>query len=196
MNVAIDIDGVLANFTRPFQATANSLYPGRLEENYAPKDFWYTDRMSSVESLAALDSTLQIHNLWAKLEPLQGAVELRNLLHESHMNNVDIFYVTHRPKTPGMSALAQTNRWLVHNDLMRGNTTTIVVDKSQDKAHLYEILNIKFSVDDRPDTIQACRAIPDHRPYLLDCSWNVGDTHLPRVKSVREFMQIVLDAAR
>mgnify|MGYP001608882537 FL=1 len=193
MNIAIDIDGVLANFTQPFQSAVNSLYPGRLEDGYAPKDFWYTEKLSSEESLAALTSTFQTHNLWTKLEPLPDAKELQTLLHELHMNAVDVIYATHRPKTPGMSSLAQTNRWLIHNDLMRGNTTTVVVDKSQHKAHLYEILNVKFSVDDRPDTILACQAVPGHRPYLLERSWNVNDIHLPRVRSMQEFVKIVMD---
>lgn len=196
-SIAIDIDGVLGNFTKVYIQTINELWPGIIPAGYTPPDWYYTDKLTKEQSDFAFYTALQKENLWLSEEPLPGAAELRRTLSLLRQADIAIYYITQRPQTPGFNVLTQTNLWLDIHELRKQNTSTIVVKHPASKASILSNIGVKYVIDDKPETVQQFIIEPIPNPFLLDQSWN-GDNKwklLPRVASVKEYLDKVLIAA-
>lgn len=165
--------------------------------DYSPKDFWYTEILKHDEIHTVLAETFKVPYLWQNLAPLNGTLELQKLLPSL---KADVYYVTQRPKSPGGSSLEQTSYWLESFNLLKANTSVIVVTDSKRKREIYKALDIKFSIDDREDTVRDLfydPPVPDHQPFLLNQTWNKNyakhEDDLPRVNSVTEFLEKVIE---
>lgn len=200
VNIAVDIDGVLADFLKQFYRVINRLWPGRIEDGYVQSDWWMSDRMTEEEMRTALDAVFHDPSLWIRLDALPGQHELAMMLHTLSNNNVNVFYVTQRPDTFNghESALWQTNHWLGRMQLDGPATSTIVVSAAADKSELYRILKIQYSIDDKAETVEQCNLIPGHTAFLLDRSYNQQNqwSQMTQVKDVSTFIRHVLDAVR
>ena len=185
--IAVDIDGVLSDFLEQWYKVVNQLYPDRIPPGYAPQDFWHSDMLSREEAKLSLDKTFQIYNFWLTLSPLKAVERLARVLPLT-ADYLSIYYVTHRPETPGMPALAQTKMWLSKHNLLTSNTSVIVVPDSKAKPAIYSALHIKLSLDDRADTVQNCLEIPGHIALLYDASWSRADVSLSRIRYVENFL--------
>ncbi len=193
-NIAVDIDGVLADYVAVFNNTLRKLYPGRIPADFKLQDFWYTGILNNSELHKVLTATFEIEELWYNLRYLSAADTLASRLCYIESN---IYYITNRIDTPSRhnySALEQTNRWLADRDLLRRNTSVLVIKDARMKKDIFTALDISMSIDDRIDTVQACQEIPNHRAYLYDQSWN-RNSDLPRVYSLHEYLDMVSDSS-
>lgn len=193
--IAVDIDGVLSNFTKSFCNVINQRYCNLIPPNYQPPDWNYSDKLTPEMMKLCLGDVLKTRNVWLEEEPLVGAQQMRNRIGTLKSAGITVYYVTHRPPTIGYDSLTQTNMWLRSQSLLEANTSTVVVNSSEDKDALYKMLGIKFSIDDRPETVNAVSInIIPHASYLLNQSWNQDErwAHLKRVGSVDQFLSHVM----
>ncbi len=199
MNISIDVDGVLAAFTKAFVAQVNKIWPNKLPEDYQPESWYYTEVLNKQEMDFAFSQALLEPNFFLHLEPLPGARELRQALSALKRAGVCVYYITSRNKTAGLPLLVQTNTWLKDNELLTNNTATIVAGGGIGvKARINNLVDSVFSIDDKIETVRENNVDgihQDHRSFLLDQRWNRSATTLPRVRSVGEFLEIVLAAA-
>lgn len=186
--IAIDCDGVLADFVRGFNQTANTIWPGRFKEDYEPVDWAYGDILSGAEVNRVFEKIKHTPNWFLQLEPYsENVVALARFL--VGRKSEDIWLVTSRFPTYGMTVAKQTEMWLqgcgispIHNYL-----GIIPVEDSNEKQLVYTAVGIEYSVDDKAETVEQCQAIPGHKAFLLDRPWNQDAKVDSRIKNLEGF---------
>jgi hypothetical protein len=189
MRIGIDIDGVLANFTGGFSKVVNDLCPGTIPPGYEPKDWNWTDTMTKGMMNQVWQEVRRREHFWLTLQPDEfNILSLRKHL-QTHLRD-EVYYVTSRvPDGSTYPLLGATNRWLMRYNLLRENTSVIVVRKGEVKGEVYSALNISHSVDDRYDNVAAVSG--GHKPYLLNRPWNASFQWASRVESLADFFKEV-----
>ncbi len=190
--IAIDMDGVLANFVQGFVESTNKIWPGRLKDGYEPTDFGFSDTMKKDEVNRVFEQIKRTPNWFLKLEPYsENVTALARFLVER--KGEDIWLVTSRFPTYGMTVAKQTDMWLqfcgispIHNYL-----GVIPVENSDDKQMIYSSVDIEYSVDDKAETVEQCQAISGHKAFLLDRPWNQEANVERRIKNLEQFFRQV-----
>lgn len=190
LTISLDIDGVFASFENGFSKVVNSIYPNRIPYGYSPKDWDWSEILTKEELKTSWDKTLQMEDFWLSLIPFDHTLyELQRFLTFSR-KGVQIYYLTSRPETKGLSALQQTNTWLKWNGIKPDNSSVIVVKSTAQKAEYIKLLGAKYSLDDYGPTIIECNKIEGHTAVLFDKTYNQM-YNVPRAKSFNEFLQII-----
>ena len=192
----IDLDGVLGDFTSEVVAVANSLWPGKMPPGYKPDNWDYQGVLTKEEWNQVWGVLIDTENLWLKEEELSGARELQQFLKEYPFS--EVYFVTARAETKGMSVLMQSTRWLEERGLWPrwDRSFVIPVKHANEKIKILNDLMIPFFLDDHAPTIQALQALPNMRgAYLLDELHN-RYASLPRVTSVTEYLDIVKEQSQ
>ncbi len=198
--IAIDCDGVLANFIKAFAEEANHIWPGKIPNpsEYAAREHktwdWPPEVLSKAEVKEVWKRINGSVNWWLTLDAFTagvGALAIWLWTHKWH----DVYVCTARQETLGGSVAWQTDQWLracgidpVHNYL------GVVTIDGQEKGQFYRLAGITHSLDDRGLTVELCdQLMPDreHRAYLLDRPWNQDAKVRHRVGSVREYLEVV-----
>ncbi len=192
--IAIDCDGVLANFTESYVEFANKLYPGRVPPDFVPTDWEMNGKFTKAEDAKIWAKIINTENFWLGLSAYYENVgALAHFLIEQ--TNHDIYIVTSRAVTEGMTVAKQTEWWLrscgiapVHNYL-----GVLPVDSSNDKWRLYMAGGFDYSIDDKAETVEQCDMIhprlSNHKAYLLDQPWNQHANVKRRVKTLDAFLK-------
>lgn len=191
LKLAIDIDGVLANFTKGYAAKINELFPGTIPEGYEPQDWDWTAVLSPAAAVAAWKAIEQDETFWEYLDCYcDNAQALYAFLHE--YPEVEVYYVTARARTVGKTLLAQTKLWLAQRGLVSENTSIIPVTSGKKKGEVYAALGINMSIDDAWSNVAASINVEGHRgnDYLLDRPWNRNISYKLRIGSLRQFLAI------
>jgi uncharacterized HAD superfamily protein len=109
MNIAVDIDGILANADVAFRAQMRRLFRRPFPKNKV-KTFHYEDSFDlSEKEIEELYKLFLDEDLWLKMKPVKGAVESIKKLSLNHR----IIIVTARPR----EVKAVTIKWLQLNDI-------------------------------------------------------------------------------
>lgn len=189
--MAIDCDGVLADFVGAFVRLYNSR---RMSRRITAEDWtnWggggQFNRKEEKEMWKVITAT---PNWWLSVEALPGVGELARWM--SGQSGHDIWVVTSRTETAGMTATKQTERWLQECRLNPGNNYlgVITVPDSDDKVNLVSKLDIDWIIDDKADTIEQMDRFPYLKAALLTQTWNHMATPKWRVNSVAEFLSSI-----
>lgn len=175
-NLAVDIDGCLANFTtryvdRIIQVTGVDKFEGDQTAkgfppvwNY-PEEYGYT----SAQMDAVWKSIRKDELFWATLDPLPGAMEAVRRLERARMDGHDVYFITSRP---GYKAKFQTECWL--RDMGMDCPTVIIADV---KVDYLSLLKLDVFVEDRLDAANALMGYVrlnrlGTRVYLVDAPYN------------------------
>lgn len=152
--VAIDVDGVLTDFTWSFTRLAKEL--GLVNQP------WHCDRQLHWDFpfhvgkvWETIDST---PNWWATLEPALNDREVTLLNHAIHRYPV-YFLTNRRDGTPGLSGLPvaeQTRLWMRGFGIDVDRAT--VIANVQDKGMLAHALDIEVAIDDHTHNLDLYRA--------------------------------------
>lgn len=191
--IAIDCDGVLADFATAFVEKLHKLYPAH-PFTVAQWNSWnYGDKVSKEIASEVWREIRATGNFWLMLQAYSanvGALAHFFINHYSH----DVWIVTSREPTAGYTVAKQTDCWLkacglnpIHNYL-----GIVPVANSDDKAGIYRAADIAFSIDDKPETVEQCDHLEGHRAFLLDRPWNQDAKVKRRVGSVEEFLKEVV----
>lgn len=205
MRISIDIDGVLAVFTGQgglIQPIANKLWPGIMPEGYQPPDWDHTDIFVKRHWNELWKEIRSTPNFWEGASAYDRNVQ--DLATFLHTEPVEVLFVTSRAATAGDPVSLQTVRWMLKNGLPVvpvpypnqdfNYSPIVVVPNSKLKKQIMEGLEITHSVDDLGPTVQACNEIPGHTAYVLDRPWNRDKEYGPRVKDLKEFLDIVKES--
>lgn len=187
----IDLDGVLGNFTAEVITAANSLWPNKTPLDYIPENWDYQGILTPEEWKQVWAKLMDTENLWLKEQDLQGVYDLQKFVDKYPL--AQIYFITARAQTKGMSVLVQSTRWLEQRGLWsRFNRSTVIpVEHSQDKLEVIRELKLPFFLDDHAPTISALQQIPNMEAYVLDEPHNRHAEFLPRVSSVKEYLKII-----
>lgn len=190
--IAVDVDGVLSNFVRGFNAIIDELWPGRLSSDFVQSSWNWEDctDLTKAEISQVWDRLKGLAYFWQALPGYNDNVEaMREFLDETR--DVDVIYLTSRMDTGGRSALRQTEEWLWKHGISRPNTIVVPVSGADKKRAFVELFEIKAIIDDYLPTVVSMGSITE--AYLLDRPWNQSDRvgEIKVVGSLGEFLAAV-----
>lgn len=190
--IAIDCDGVLADFVTAFIDATNRLWPGKLPRDYQSTDWDFTDALTKRELAKVwrvIDST---DNFWLSLNAISDNVMALAQWLTSRADH-DVWICTSRAQGVGLTNTKQTELWL-HSCGLRGVNNylgVVTVPQSQHKVDVYRAMEIEWSIDDKPETVIECGLIDTfkHEAWLLNTSQNQAASVHNRVRSVGAFLE-------
>lgn len=190
--IAIDCDGVLANFTEAYSATVNKIWPGRIEPGFIPSDWNFDNRLSPEEDEKVWAAIKATPNFWLGLRayPENVGSLVRFLV---STKDHDIYIVTSRAQTAGLTIAKQTDKWLLSCSIypLLNYLAVFPVENSNDKHRIYKYAGIEYSIDDKAETVEQCDRLDNHRAFLLDRKWNQHATVKNRISNMDEFFKAI-----
>lgn len=189
IKIGIDVDGVLADFNRPYKALIEKRTSIRLPDiSDSYPNTWHYERAAGMSPEDEKRIWAEIHRepgWWAALPALPDAVEflvwLKNDLNAPHS---DIYFITHRA---GASAKWQTEIWLREKGFKR--PTVLLTGRKGDAA---SILSLDVYIDDKNEN---CLDVKEKSPsttcYMLKQPWNHPVDGVPRLDTLKDFMEIL-----
>lgn len=210
--LGIDIDGVLAQFDRPFAALLNQILP---HHDLPPIDFPVTDvtfphlwdwdvyymtragisAETQQEILAEAWGAIKASTaFWATLPGYPSTGTDLTYLRACIENGWDLYFITCRP---GMTAKFQSEAWLMSKGLKAPFVPTVLICESGEinKPRLCKALGLDALIDDKPSNLRGVPA--ETRRYLLDRPWNrdvdLLELDALRVHTVADMLQLELE---
>lgn len=187
--ISIDVDGVLANFTKAFAAKLAEV-GCPTPPDFEPTDWDFGGSGATPEQIdAAWKLVKGTYNFWRLAEAYnENRLALMDFC-EADKPPTDLYYVTSRVATAGNTVKQQTEGWLARQGLPY--IGVIVKPRGVTKREIYRAVGIDFSVDDYDKNVREAQGLAGHKAFLLDRPWNQKATDLPRVKTLAEFLEIV-----
>jgi hypothetical protein len=189
--IAIDVDGVLANFVVGLLEVANEQLTTPIPLDKEPSAWNFADLMSPEEFSKAFKTARNRDWWWADLPPYGFNTRAlgKFLVSSPH----DTWLVTARSTAANQSTPKQTLAWAVDNNVSEGLMGIVAVEKAEEKAKLYDIMGITHSIDDKAETVEDCDQLANHKAYLLDRPWNQHAKVKRRIKTLQEFLDDLVD---
>lgn len=187
--LAIDLDGVLANFGEKFVSILRNNLGVRIPSDYVPND-WGWKEVSPDLQKKAWDIIDTIPNFWESLKPTSDIVDMAEFFHEYVDKKYECYFITARKDGVGRGPREQSERWLRENLINPKQTINVLpVRNGLDKAEIIYAMHLDYSIDDHMPTVVNNKAIKEHGAYLLDKPWNRdGRSYsLKTVKTLKEF---------
>lgn len=187
MRVALDCDGVLADFVGSFTSLAVDMdIPGAQVITGEDQPSWDFD----FDTNPVWECVRQSWNWWMGLAPLvtEGEVDLLNEVIAKH----EVYFITSRVRGRGLSVEWQTLHWLEGIGVSVGRRAHVIATRAKTKGPLAEALDISIALDDSPKCLESYRR---HGITAVARRWPYNKDWEPYVKSVRNFLwQYVLQA--
>ncbi len=187
MRIALDIDGVLCDFSGAAVQAIRDLQLANLPQDYVHTVWSFEDVLKSGQWGIVFDHLMQQENFWLYLPALSENVEALRTYIAQH-GEAGISFITSRPASFGADTHLQTQLWLDEHEIGSLGMEVFVTEGSASKRQVIEEERIQFFLDDMPGNVRACAGLVDHRAFLLDRPYNRADVDLPRVYSVAEFL--------
>lgn len=192
--VLVDIDGVLAEFNRPFLALLNRCAAANNEPQQAdyaghatPQVWhWFEPAGFSKRSVsAAWDFVKRYPEWWGNLRAYPGAVDfLVELEALRDAGRITPYFVTSRPN---QLVAAVTSEWLSALGFARPNV--IVVSGPGAKGKIADAVSATAILDDHGPNFEGMPV--STRCFLLDRPWNQQDRYDTRITELEEFLRLV-----
>lgn len=184
--IAIDCDGVLADFVSAFIAELQKIEPGhplKSAEQWTTWDGGVDHKLRN----KVWKKIAETENWWLSLNAYNDVGDLARFLLETKGH--DIWVTTARSKSSGMTPTKQTEIWLKTCNLYDGHNFlgVMTIPDPDEKARFYAAAEIEWSIDDKESTVAICNLMPDHQAYLLKRPWNSGNDMV--VQTVGEFLR-------
>lgn len=198
MNIGIDIDGILANFTDSYSPKLTKetgiIFPKASSEWPTT---WYWDREAMKAAGIPADTAKAIENkiwegirnsgFWGELDPLPGAKDTLARALDMRYYGHNIYFITARP---GNFSKLLTENWLKENGFKFVPTVLITADKGP----IARGLALDAFIDDRPENCsEVLEASHKTRVFLVDAPYNRHYEHegVERVGSALEALNLL-----
>lgn len=171
MRIGFDVDEVLANFCRGYNAIAYEVAGYKvLPDDYEPTKYSYMEDFYPVDVVEKIWT--HIHgssSWWVTLDPMPDFEDYKEW-HGAYGPKHDIYYVTNRT---GKFAKFQTEYWLRRHGIQ---FPTVLLSKY--KGLTAKVLRLEAYVDDKLENVQNVRAVcgDDIKLYLPNRKYNQDDT--------------------
>ncbi len=205
MNIAFDIDGILANFHYSFSQVANKLFGCPIVEDinnvkaYRWEDWGYP-LTKEQHNKVWREIDKNVEDFWFNMKPLVNDSAFRKLKDLENKGH-SVYFITSRRNTAGKNVLNQTNRWIKKHTSLEHFS----VIPSEKKGKILDGIKSDYIIDDYPEnlieaSIEAlnCRSFLLVRPYNYYFLQFIADSHkfknIGIVYSVEEFLDIIENA--
>lgn len=152
MRVAIDVDGVIADFTWAFTGIAVELGLLGRRRRCSEQNTWHFEKgREPFPADPVWEEFRSRWNWWLTLEPfpdIEATIPFLNQAIAEH----DVFFVTSRVPTKGLAVDAQTRYWLEGLGVNMPHAGMVVVPTGQ-KGLVCRGLRIDVAIDDCPDNL-------------------------------------------
>ena len=182
MRIGIDMDSVVTDTLSAVQKVNPKWSGESWDGGCTPADY-----------NATWEAVGKVENFWSTLDPMPTCDAMTITLLKLAIQYHDVWFVTNRFETPGTSPMKQTKYWLYTNFLIHSPNVLI----AKDKGPAASVLQLDAFLDDRPkNCTDVLAARPTARVYLCDSSHNktFNDPRIPRVKDLKEFLKLILEA--
>jgi len=188
MRVAIDVDGVISDFTWAFTGVAVELGALPRRRHCSEQDTWHFDRgIEPFDADPVWEEFKRRWNWWMTLEPfpdIEATIPFLNQAIAEH----DVLFVTSRVPTRGLATDAQTRYWLEGLGVNMPHAGVVVVPTGQ-KGLVCKGLRIDVAIDDCPDNLKDLRehgVLAVARDWQYNC-WSEWEGYSSR--TLRQFLE-------
>lgn len=198
LNIAIDLDGVVANFSLKFSEVCRKVFGDHLplvDKDSMILDWdwhkWYPLTKEEVSQVWKHLMTKE-DNFWETL-PILNQNDWESIKELQYHDHINVYFITARATSPGKTVTKQSINWLKNNGWENPQ-----VIKTDDKEHFIKHLNIKFFVDDKKENCEAVKKEnPNCNVYVFDTHYNrhldASKNGMKRIISLNEFLVDVLN---
>lgn len=198
LNVAIDLDGVVANFCLRFSEVCRNMFGHHLPlvDDYSmiknwDWHLWYPLTKEEISQVWKHIMTEE-YDFWETL-PILNANDWESIKELQIYDHINVYFITARATTPGATVMRQSIKWLENNGWFNPQ-----VIRTDDKEHFIKFLDIKFFVDDKKENCESVKQVnPNCNVYVFDVPYNreLDDKKLgiKRIVSLNEFLVDVLN---
>lgn len=188
--IAIDIDGVLANFNLAFSKKALDIGVNTkiIQTEEVEVWDWPTQQLDWTEKeyTDTWEALKNSYNWWMTLEPIisvgHNFEDEVDFINDAILDN-DIYFITHRCNTLGFNATMQSHLWLESVGIQAHNATVIA---SGTKGPLAAALGIDVVIDDKLDNLWDFKL---NNVNAVCRAWKYNTRWSPRVDSITEFIR-------
>lgn len=195
--IGVDLDGVIADFSFRFSQVLRKLYGDHLPivtDNRSIKHWdwylWYP--ITKEEYDRAWNHILKNEvDFWESL-PILNKNEWYSIKELMLYDNIDVYFITSRAKTPGKSIITQCINWL---EMSGWNNPQVIV--SDEKEYIVKYLKIDYFVDDKKENCEDVKKMNSNCVvYVYDALHNrsLEDFNLgiKRIYDLNEFLADIL----
>jgi 5'(3')-deoxyribonucleotidase len=148
--IAVDVDGVLADFTYSARQMAKGLF-GKPADDVVQTEWGFTSvGLTETEESILWKNIHQTPNFWYGLRRLPNTSLLPELV-ERH----DVVFITNRMETGGDTACDQTTKWLINN--FRILRPRVIL--ASEKGPVIHRLGVDVFIDDKPSNLRQVREV-------------------------------------
>jgi len=203
--VGIDVDGVLAQFDRPFAYLLKELgcpvdfpthdpqFPNQWDWDVAyMKDAGMDDEAIAALQAKAWTAVKRSTAFWCTLPEYPTTRQDLLYLRACIENGWDVYFLTARP---GITAKFQTEAWLASKGIKIPFVPTVLITENAhvNKPRMCKALELDAIIDDRPSNLAGI-VDPTHR-FLMQRPWNRDHTltDVIEVTTVKDMLQLTLE---
>src|SRR5271166_618606 len=189
-SIALDIDGVLANFGWTWNVMANEVLGTKIPVDLEHNSWDFGGLGLTPDQIRQVWQKFDHTELaWRSVPPYEENVSAmrRYLCREQRAL---VYFVTSRQDTIGDPALTQSRDWLFDQGFHPKDFTVIVVKHSYYKPQIYRSIGIGASLDDYVPNVIGANHIDNHKARALSRPWNkraIEDFGVKSVSSVAGF---------
>jgi 5'(3')-deoxyribonucleotidase len=186
LNIGVDVDGVLADFTSAARKLMKQMFNGRPDDKLVQTTWAFESLgINAQEERQFWNRIDTIPNWWLGHEPLPKT-DLLSQLCEKHR----VIFITNRKDGMGMPVEDQTKVWLKRTF---GIVYTNVII-SDNKGPVAEGLKLNAFIDDRPKNVSEVYPKCPGGTYILRTTYNQEFCQAPAVLSFNDFAKLILEA--